>query len=117
MQQYILNWFPFLPIRVYAVWQPAYERDTLDAAIQSAQDLFRDGRVRHIWDGDNALATWYTRKGPLESTAVFIWDAYYLYASEAKWKDEPSHLIDAGHPVINEMDQLVSMITSLSTDR
>ena len=117
MQQSILARYPARSLRVYAVWQSAYERDTLDATRQSAQDLLRDGRVRHIWDGDNALATWYTRKGPLESTAVFIWDAYYLYASEAKWKDEPSHLIDAGHPVINEMDQLVSMITSLSTDR
>jgi hypothetical protein len=117
VQQSILNRFPSLPIRVYAVWQSAYERDTLDAARQSAQDLFRDDRVRHIWDGDNAIATWYTRKGPLESTAVFIWDAHYLYTSEAQWKDEPSHLIDAWHPVINGMDQLVSMITSLSTDR
>ena len=117
MQKSILNRFSSLPIRLYAVWQSAYERDTLDAARKSAQDLFRDDRVRHIWDGDNALATWYTRKGPLESTAVFIWDAYYLYASEAKWKDKPSHLIDAWHPVINEMDQLVSMVTSLSTDR
>jgi hypothetical protein len=48
---------------------------------------------------------------------VFIWDAHYLYTSEAQWKDEPSHLIDAWHPVINGMDQLVSMITSLSTER
>ena len=33
------------------------------------------------------------------------------------WKDKPSHLIDVWHPVINGMDQLVSMVTSLSTDR
>jgi hypothetical protein len=40
-----------------------------------------------------------------------------LVAITCIWKDKPSHLIDAWHPVINEMDQLVSMVTPLCTDR
>jgi hypothetical protein len=117
VQQSILKQYPSKPMRVYVVWQPAYGRDTLAAAKQSAYDLFDDPRVRHIWDGENALAKWYTQQGPLESTAIFIWDAYYLYASKAQWGDEPSHLVDSGHPVLSGMDQLVSILTSLSADR
>lgn len=110
MQQSILKKNPDQAIRVYAVWQPAYDRDTYDAAVQAANDLFKDKRVRHIWDGDNALGAWYTENGPLKSTARYIWDACYLYAADARWHDR---LIDAAHPVLDGIDRLTSHLPSV----
>jgi hypothetical protein len=113
VQQTILDAFPSTVLRVYVVWQPLHVDDSIDKARQSAREIFHDERVRHLWDGENALGKWYKSEGRMASEFIVVWDAYYLYAAESVWRTAPSHLIGLGHPVIDTFSALKEIVATL----
>lgn len=112
MQQNILAQYPSKKLRVYVIWQAVHADDSIERARQAAREIFRDDRVRHLWDGRNAIGLWYKQEGRLASQLTVVWDAYYLYAPESAWKTGPSHLLGLGHPVVDSFPSLKTIIAS-----
>jgi len=86
VQKELLDKYSNANLRIYAVWfsmMPADSRAKWSAAIQP--QLAPDS----AWDGGEVL-----------------WDAYLLYASDAKWDAEPTGLIHWGRTIVAARDSL-----------
>lgn len=70
-------------LRVSIVWTAALRNDTYEEAVRS-RELVPDRRVRHYWDGANAVGT---LVAPVIGTKMqMAWDVYIAYAKGAKWE-------------------------------
>jgi len=70
-----------------------------------------DTRVKHFWDGEQAIGQWFARE--VDGYRGVSWDMYYLYGPDAVWKTVPSPLVASGGTIIREHDQLETAINTL----
>jgi hypothetical protein len=74
-------------LRVSIVWTAALRNDMYEESIRS-RELVPDPRVRHYWDGANALGT---LAAPVLGTKMqMAWDVYFAYGRGAKWEGGPA---------------------------
>jgi hypothetical protein len=66
-------------------WVPILTGDNRATAEAEAAG-FDDSRVRHVWDGERALADRYAKTLSLHCPA---WDVYLLYEVGVRWDDTP----------------------------
>ena len=113
VQQDILEKISSDDLQIYVIWQRVLSNDTLESAQKAAKMLFNDGRVQHMWDPFHTMGLWYKGAGDLEHKDPLVWDAYYLYASDASWMENPTGLIDAGSTVWELKERLTESVTSI----
>jgi len=82
--------------RLYAVWIRMLKEDKR-AAIDGS--LFDDPRAVRFWDGDQALGRWFAQTE--DRLTRVVWDSFFLYGPEARWRLKPSPLLRAGFPVLH----------------
>lgn len=72
-------------------------------------------RVANLWDRDLAVSRWVARADNLgiESFGLVVYDAFLLFAPNARWESAPSGLVAAGLPVLGETSKLASAIERL----
>ena len=73
-------------LHVAVVWIAALRTDNLQASLQS-QRLIPDKRVRHYWDGAQAVGN--ALAPVLETNMAMAWDVYLAYGADAVWSDTP----------------------------
>lgn len=101
-----------MKLRVYAVWTPALptdERSAWDAG------LLDDGRVTSLWDRDLAVSTWAAETAGLgvEPLGPVVYDAFVLFAPDARWDSVPTGRLAAGLPILGESSKLATAIEQL----
>jgi hypothetical protein len=70
-------------LQVAVVWTAALRNDVYQEAIRS-RELISDPRVRHYWDGTNALGT---LAAPVLGTNMqMAWDVYLAYGRGVTWE-------------------------------
>jgi len=100
-------------LRVYAVW---FDMVPGDARSRWPRKVLTDPRVEHFWDEAKEVGTWYARQVPSIRDRLtpesrwndgeVLWDAYLLYGADARWEDEPTHLIAWGRTIVAARDSL-----------
>jgi hypothetical protein len=84
--QKVLSGIDDKSLRVSIVWTAALRNDTYEESIRS-RELVTDPRVRHYWDGANAVGT---LASPVLGTKMqMAWDVYFAYGRGAKWEEKP----------------------------
>lgn len=73
--------------------------------------LLPDARVRHYWDDDRLVGTWFAER--VEGFDGVVWDAYYLYDAEARWDKSPPLAISSGATVMAERERLNTALLPL----
>lgn len=122
MQEELLAANTDADLRVYAVW---FEMFPGDARQGWPSEVITNERVRHYWDEEKALGSWYgDRIGDMKSQLVpesrgvgddaILWDAYLVYGPEARWAEVPTGLRRWGRTVIGTRESLRSAVESLS---
>jgi hypothetical protein len=58
------------------------------------------GARAQYWDGDRVVSQWLAQAnlGGLGDAGV-VWDAWFLFARDARWLDRPTRLLGSGSPV------------------
>jgi hypothetical protein len=111
VRENVIDRYPDAELRVYVVWMPMLATDArgeIDVA------LLEDDRVRQFWDEERVLGTYLAEAnlGGLGYSGI-VWDAFFLFGSEARWADRPSGLITSGAPVGGEAQKLESALEPL----
>jgi len=78
--------------RLYIVWLPVLENDTLQAAEGVKEQLPVDHRLAHFWDYDLSVSQAYHRLlqlGQRPRQHRVAWDMFLLYGVGAVWLDTP----------------------------
>jgi hypothetical protein len=78
--------------RLYILWLPVLETDTLLAAEQVQARLPADDRLRHFWDHDLRLSHAFHRALQLEQRPRphrIAWDIFLLYGAGVVWNADP----------------------------
>jgi hypothetical protein len=78
--------------RLYILWLPVLETDTLQAAAQVQARLPADDRLRHFWDNDLLLSRAYHRVLQLGQRPRWhrvAWDIFLLYRAGTVWNEVP----------------------------
>ena len=100
-------------LRVYAVWFNMFPGDSRE---YWRADLLTDSRVVHLWDDERSVGRLYYQLlpkiwerravGTIPPQDLTLWDAYLLYAPEARWIDEPTDVISWGSTILLTLDRL-----------
>jgi hypothetical protein len=98
VQENVLEKHPEADLRVYVGWLPMLRTD----ARFGVAELMVDDRVRHFWDGDQLLGTYFAKLTGAGAGAV-AWDVFFLYPPNASWGDRPRV---TGAPVIDQAAEL-----------
>ena len=113
MQKEILEKNPAAKLRVYVVWFSMLPTDARSRWGWTA-GVISDQRVLHFWDEKKLLGRWFAqRENPQHTDAGIVWDAFYLYGSDASWDSEPAPLISTGATVQDEAENLKRSIEPL----
>ena len=77
-------------------------RDAWDAHVLD------DPRVVSLWDGTRLAGKWFADRslGGLAAPGDVVWDAYYAFAADARWRNQPSGLLAAGSDIIDNTSGL-----------
>ena len=123
MQQTLLGPHREAPLRVYAVWFNMYPGDARE---RWRPTLLPDARVRHYWDEPRSIGRLYlqllARLWPSRAAesvvpqADALWDAYLLYAADARWDDDPPAVISWGSTILETQQTLEHDILRLVKD-
>jgi hypothetical protein len=70
-----------------------------------------DPRVIHYWDGKREVGQWFAEH--VEGYEGVVWDAYYLYGSEAVWETVPPSPVGSGFTIDSEYETLERQVRSL----
>ncbi len=73
-----------------------------------------DHRATNLWDEQRVLSQWFSKY--VDGEQGYLWDAYYLYGSEARWENadsKPTALVSSGGTVLGKRDQLEASILPL----
>jgi hypothetical protein len=107
-------------LSVYAVWFNMFPGD---ARTRWRKELLPDARVAHYWDEGRAIGSLYFRSLPqiwekraaetLPPDELVLWDAYLLYAPDARWTDEPPDVVSWGATILLTKDRLLRDLTGL----
>lgn len=78
--------------RLYILWLPVLEADTLQAAERVRECLPEDDRMGHFWDHDLGLSHAYYRVlqlGQHPRRPRIAWDLFLLYDAGSVWCEDP----------------------------
>jgi len=67
--------------------------------------LLNDRRVTNLWDENKLIGHWFDQHVTNEKGGT-VWDAYFLYGTQAQWDQQLGPLVGSGRPVIGATDQL-----------
>jgi hypothetical protein len=91
-----------------------------DARTKWSSELLGDSRVTQYWDeprivGQTYLAqlpTILERRAPQTMPPVddALWDAFFVYAPDARWQDRPPMPVTWGYPIMVNRDTLASEV-------
>jgi hypothetical protein len=112
VQEEILDKYPELDLRVYAVWYEMYPGDS-PRAFPSAQKLMPDARVQHFWDQPKATGRWFKANVPSDYKGKIMWDAYYLYGPDVTWERTPGAPLAWGRTILETRKALLEQIAAL----
>ena len=113
MQTNILERNRDADLRVYVVWLDPYgtpSRSSWDPA------LVDDPRVVEFWDPTRVVGNWFgSSENPRFAYAGPVaWDAWFLFGSDSRWTQEPSHLVGSGWTVIDTAPDLKRQVEQLT---
>ena len=122
MQEELLKGNTDADLRVYAVWFEMFPGDARERWLPEAMP---DRRVRHYWDEEKVVGSWYgERIGEMRAQLVpeskgvgdepVLWDAYLVYGPEAHWADVPSGLRRWGRTVIGTRESLREALATIT---
>jgi hypothetical protein len=107
-------------LRVYAVWFKMYPGDARE---KWRPQLLMDPRVRHYWDEDRSVGRLYLQTIPAlwparapetnVPQADALWDAYLLYAADARWTDQPPPVVTWGSTILQTTDTLDAAVAKI----
>lgn len=109
VQREVLEKHPAADLKVYAISFFVLPSDVLARWAVSPEDWMPDRRVAHFWDGERRVGRWYSRHvtGGGEGDAdAFEWDAYFLYAPDVSWEDDPPAAIRWGSTIMEKRQEL-----------
>ena len=104
-----------------AVWLPVLGADNREAA-EANFSILDEPRVRQFYDPGSKVGRWFhshvIAKDPrLASKKVFsygiAWDAFFLYARDAGWQDEPGPTLAGDGPILRESASLAAAVERL----
>jgi len=78
--------------RLYILWLPVLEADTIQAAERVRERLPGDDRMGHFWDHDLGLSRAYYRVlqlGQYPRRPRLAWDLFLLYDAGSVWHEDP----------------------------
>ena len=104
VRKQILERYPSSSVRVFAVWFSMFPGD----ARTKWRDRFFDPRVINLWDEQKIMGRQlasYLRREESQQLDV-VWDAFFLYGSDAFWDKTPPPLVSWGSPVIRASRRL-----------
>jgi len=113
VQKEVLEKNSALHIDVYAIWFSMLPGDS-PAAFPMARQLMPDHRVIHFWDKSKVAGSWFKENITPDYGGKIMWDAYYLYGSEAEWYKIPQPLISWGRTIMEKRQELLSEIRLLA---
>lgn len=108
MRSDILQANPSSPVRVYVVW---FDMLAGDARQLVDTRVLNDPRVTNFYDPNKAVGSWFSEH--LDGEKGIVWDAYFLYGSDAGWAAEPGPLLSSGRTVIGSSADLASAFRKL----
>ena len=94
-------------LRLYAIWTKRLKRD---ARASCDPAIFADPRASVFWDGGQVMGKWFARA---EGLPAVVWDTYYLFGPEAKWRGAPAPLTASGFPVRNFRDDMQKYVREI----
>ena len=109
MRTNILRSYPSSAVRVYVVWfdmLPGDSRALVDRRV------LNDSRVTNYYDPNRVVGTWFAAH--TDEGRGIVWDAYFLYGSNAGWAAEPGPLASSGSSVIGSSSDLATAFHNLS---
>jgi hypothetical protein len=120
VQEEILSKNGNADLEVYAIWFRMYPTDRPETW---PADVLTDRRVRHYWDEEKSVGTWYGQRlnemesalapGSVGYRAPVLWDAYLVYGPESRWEDAPTGLRRWGRTILRTKESLLNSITDL----
>jgi hypothetical protein len=99
----ILQRYPSSPVRVYVVW---FDMLAGDARQLVDTRVLNDPRVTNFYDPNKTVGSWFSEH--LDREKGIVWDAYFLYGSDASWVSEPGPLLSSGRTVIGSSADLAT---------
>ena len=108
MRSDVLKEYPSSPVRVYVVWfdmLPGDSRQLVDTHV------LNDPRVTNFYDPKKTVGSWFSRH--VDGENGIVWDAYYLYGSDASWTAELGPLVSSGGSVIGSSGDLAAAFRKL----
>ena len=79
--------------RLYLLWLPVLENDTIEAAVGMRVHFPADDRVWHFWDDDLVISKTFhqvLQLGQRQRRHRVAWDLFLLYRAGVTWGDVPS---------------------------
>ncbi len=95
-------------MRVYVVWF-----DMLGGDSRQLVDtrVLNDPRVTNFYDPNKTVGSWFSEH--MDGEKGIVWDAYFLYGSDASWAAEPGPLLSSGRTVIGSSADLAAAFRKL----
>lgn len=119
MQKEILEKYPDGKAKVYAVWFSMIASDSRSRWKWTA-GVLNDPRVIHMWDEKKIIGQWFatqTKTWGNDANVLgaddVVWDTFFLYGSDAEWKDTLAKPISLGSTIDKEQEKLKSSIFPL----
>ena len=112
VQTEVLDQYPDLKIRVYAIWYEMYPGDS-PKAFPAAKRIMPDTRVQHLWDQPKTTGRWFKAHVPSDYKGPIQWDAYYLYGPDATWDATPGEPISWGRTILDTRKELLRHVALL----
>jgi hypothetical protein len=113
VQKELLEARPRSSLQVYAVWYNMFPGDSRGLW---RPDLLTDSRVVHYWDESQSVGRLYFQGLPqiwakraadtVLPQDVILWDAYLLYARDARWEQQPPDVVSWGSTILLSRDRL-----------
>ena len=103
MRSDILRKYPSSPVRVYVVWFDMLAGDSRQLVDTR---VLNDSRVTNFYDPNKIVGAWFSEH--LDREKGIVWDAYFLYGSDATWAAEPGPLLSSGGTVIGSSADLAT---------
>ncbi len=99
---------------MYAIWLPILPGDSRNAWDANVLD---DPRVFSLWDGDGLAGRWFGDRsiGGLGAPGDIIWDAYFAFGANSRWRSVPSRVLVAGSDIIDNTSGLEQHFIPLLT--
>ena len=95
-----------------------------DARTKWPATLLTDSRVMHLWDEQRLVGKAYLARLPVMldrrapetmiPEADALWDAFFVYAADARWTDAAPLPVAWGYPIMPTRDTLASTVRLLS---